>query len=191
MTNLNLDLIKSEITKLPKLKELLEIFASRQRGRQDTRYRRLSRMFFLTHNVIMTRDEFTKIFDLFQKAGVGKIIQGINRSDIKFVWSYNLTSVACAVLGVPDPRPLKDKNGNHKAEVSVRPQVVTKPALPRLVTTTRVPQVSPNNIKEEITKKVNQIVKIRRNGYEFEVNLDNMNPNSCKFVSEIIKLATN
>ncbi len=101
---INVDGLKGHAKKSKKFKEVMQFLAKRERGRRDTTFSRFKRVLVEGGLKGFSYEDLEEFFSALQEAGAGQII---NRSDdvhkARFVWEFNLRSVARAALGLPDP----------------------------------------------------------------------------------------
>lgn len=166
--------LRSIVVSMPKAKALFEYLTSRKRGRQDTSFRRITRMLREQKGVSFSQQELVQIFSGLQEAGAGRIVFSRNRP-ARFVWDFHLDSVANAALG-------------SSAEIrrSPKPRVV----LPRIEAAASAPtQVKEAPVLQGLTTSLpagtGRVITIKRPGYEVNLPLD-LTPAQARIASQLL-----
>lgn len=135
---LNLDGVRQTAITNPKFKTLLELFATRQRGRQNTTVSRALRVLRDEGFEGYSKGEVSQFYRELQKAGAGHWMAGRNGKEGRFVWDFHLVSLAQAIL-----------EGNQSTKVEPAPKSRVK--LPMVDT------VQPKAIQEPVAGPVLEI----------------------------------
>lgn len=147
-SELDLEKIKSVIAEKPRYKAIFETYLERRRGRQDSTPSRMRRVLRETNKGDYPLPELMEFYREMQEAGAGRWVAGRHGKEGRFLWGFDLISVAEAVLNRRSKtRELRrnEKDGNRKAlpkgTLIAPPSPRTK--LPKVVMAEPEPQERP------------------------------------------------
>lgn len=196
--SVNIERLKEASDSNPKYKAIFELFGERQRGRQDTTMPRIRRVLKDKH-VDITIQELAEFFRLAQEANAGRWHQGRSVSSGRFVWNYNLKSVADVVNGkaIPIRNAPKAKHRLPKVEIELAtPVIEAQPATPARGDITLPEGVTPlaSFVAESFpTPGVqHRTVLVRKGGLEIEIHMDELTQEDLKNTAVLLNnLAVN
>lgn len=176
--------IRAAIKKNPRFEEAMRILSTRERGRQDTSFRRIKRMLDEGGAKDWTIQEVEKFFKMLQAAGAGRTVFGQGRP--RFVWEFHLQSVACAALGITEPkRTRKDGTVIAMSKGQMRRPTPPRAELPRLDESPVTP-VTPVTPVIAMAKPGSQVITLSRAGFELKVDLATLNEQGAKRIASLI-----
>lgn len=184
----NFELIQQSLNAAPKFKDALQLFANRERGRQDTTFRRLKRLLDTNGMKAWTAAEIQQFFEMLQAAGAGRIVYGSKTPRI--IWDWHLNSIACKALGLPETmRERKDGTPIPASAESLRKPTPARRPVPRLLSPA-IPVLmkakAPTVVPIKAPKAGSEIITLRGKGIEIEVDLASMTPEGCKKLTAIL-----
>lgn len=185
--SVNIELIRNRMSEKPRLRKLLELMYSRRRGRLEVTFRRIKRVMDEQDASPWSPDEIKEYMQVLEAAGAGRIVYGANTP--RFLFNYHLQSLASAILGLPEMERLKRDGTPMETTEGLRKLSPPRHALPKL---SSVPALaSPTTItpiKHKLTEpvKTREMIKLRRNGVELEVDLAEVTPAGCRKITELL-----
>lgn len=166
-TSVNIDRLKEATQSNPKFKAIFEVYSERQRGRQDSTLPRIRRVMKDKH-VDISAQELAEFFRLTQEAHAGKWQQGRKANTGRFIWNYNLKSVADAVLGRTSQLKSAPKAKHRLPNITVE-QIAT-PVIPEEPS----PLVQFAAEAFPINPVQHRTLIVRKAGIEVEIHLDEL-----------------
>lgn len=150
--------LRKACAKNHKVRKLFEIYSKREKGRQDCTVPRIRRL-MKESGTDLTLDEAIAIMKLWEKAGAGRYVRGDRDQDNRFLWTWDIPSVATRVLSPPAP------DGVRPAEI--RPAPKTRVKLPKLPPESEVTQVLADAPSVGV-----KLVTVRFDGFEITLPAD-------------------
>lgn len=189
---LNLNVLKEEAAKNPKFADVADKIATyKGRGRHRITVSRLQRRYQM-ENKAMDRQDIVASLRKFEEAGAGKVAYDSQKRAKHIDWEWNSLQLACATLGRPDPlkKPIDDETPKA-SEVIIRKAPKPRYAMKRIEA-----EVSPQPAGTPPMKKSEpeaplamykpEVVVIRQNGVEVEVDINNISAESFKKLGEML-----
>ncbi len=176
---LNIDRLKEAYESNPKYRAVLDVYSQRQRARQDTTLPRIKRVMH-DARVEITATELIQFMQLMQESGAGKWHAGRKPNTGKFIWSFNLKSVADAVKGkqVEVKSPPKSKLKLPIAAVA-QPEVQAPVQEETPEIATPLVQFSAEAFPANTSMQHRSLI-VRKNGLEIEIHLDELTQDDLK-----------
>lgn len=161
MTNANLvnyQELQTMYSSDAKFKALIDLYAERQRGRQDSTPPRMRRVLKLKGIELSTK-ELSEIMRKMQRIGIGRCVSGRHGKVSRFVWGFHLKSVADVA------------QGKQKA---LQAAPTTRVRLPKLQALSQAPATippKPVTPKPQVKEDPRKVV-VRKAGFEIVLPLD-------------------
>lgn len=105
MQVLNIPMLKQACTDNAKMQKLFEVYSDRDRGRTSCTVPRIRRI-MKEVNVDLTVEETIEIMKTWQAAGCGRFVPGRRDQDNRFMWSWDIPSLAKRITAPPVPEGL-------------------------------------------------------------------------------------
>lgn len=195
--SVNIELLKQASDSNPKYKAIFELFGERQRGRQDTTMPRIRRVLKDKH-VDITLQELAEFFRLAQGANAGRWHQGRSVSSGRFVWNYNLKSVADVVNGKATPirNAPKAKHRLPKIDIELGTPVIEEVSTPingDVTPSEGTPTLAQFAAEAFPTPGAqHRTVLVRKGGLEIEIHMDELTQEDLKNAAVLLNnLAVN
>jgi hypothetical protein len=157
--NVNIQELRSLYKSDTKVKAIFDLYAERERGRQDSTVPRMRRVLKEEKGVEMDAEELSEFYRQMQKAGVGRCVAGRRGKVSRFIWGFHLKSIADAVKGI-DTAELKAA----PAPKVKLPKLAPKPVSPK--------PASKPTLRHEDLAAVDRKVTVRKAGFEIDFPLD-------------------
>lgn len=191
---LDLSILRAGIKSNPKFKEAMEILVRRQRGRQDTTFSRIARILNEAGMDGWSNEMLNKFFTFLQNSHAGVIVMSeIKRVRMngrlvvdenaevvpspRFLWAYNLQSVAAAALGMPEVDPEVREAPTPRRQLPKLAEIMT----PVVNRSAAMKPKAQSNIATMEDGKTGRIT-FQRGGMEFEIDLDKVPQDAVKIV---------
>lgn len=98
-TALDTTMLKTHVKSNPRFKEAMTCLSKRERSWSSTSFQRMFRMMQEGGLEGLSKPELNNFFEVLQSAGAGYVALGRTP---RFLWNFDLRSVALAALGLPD-----------------------------------------------------------------------------------------
>lgn len=151
---LNISMLRAECQKDNKLRHLFELYSDRGRGRQSCTVPRIRRI-MKESGTDLTRDEAIQIMKVWQQAGCGRYVSGQRDQDNRFLWAWDIPSLAKRVTATAAPE-------------NVTGALVAPAPKPRLRLPLTPGEIVPGGDKIPLGRQ-GASVKIRFDGFEIEL----------------------
>jgi hypothetical protein len=156
--DLDVTFLQAASKKNLKLKKLFELYTSREKGRNSCTVPRVRRI-MKESGTDLTKDEAIEIMMTWEKGGAGRFVSGKRDQDMRFVWAWDIPSLATRVLAPPPPK------GVAPAPVLDAPRTRLKlPKLPQGAIVAKGVADAPSNGSKSIF--------VRFKGFEIELPTD-------------------
>lgn len=166
--------VKTLPSEMPIAADVFDIYKDRERGRQDTSFPRISRLLAEKGKKYSMKD-WISFCKAMEEAKVGRLVYSRNKAP-RFIWHYNLKSVARFALGLAQEDGRIEKQNPPRV---VLPKVLVVDPSQNVQKPKTVLGIKPGSSEEEVTIKT-------PHGYEVTLPLD-LTPDQTKVAAILLK----